>query len=83
MNIVVFLHEGPAAGEIVTLRRAEVPTDLRVAVTPPDGRDEAEVAVYRLVASDQLELSTVGAAASYRFQGTKPSAWSLVDLVVE
>jgi hypothetical protein len=82
VNISIFLHQGPADGEIRTLYKETAPLELRVAVNPVEGVETPEVAVYRVFGVETMEVAGIGAAASYVFQGTRPSAWSLVDFTV-
>lgn len=82
MNIQVMLHNGPADGHLTTLTRETVPIDLRVATDPPDTPESTEVQMYHLVDfSHDRNLPVV--LASYRWQGSKLSAWGLIDMVIE
>ena len=82
MNISISLHDGPADGEFLTLHADSPPNQLRVAPIEPDGSDKVEVALYSLLHVEELPVSLRMFAAAYEYQGTKPSAWSLVDFSV-
>lgn len=84
MKINVYLSTGPFDGATRTIYRQEAPMDLRITenVSEMDAADTVEVSVYRVMRVDPMPIQTLGVQAMYVYQGTRPSAWSLVDFVV-
>lgn len=76
------LSGGSHDGYMGTLYRQTPPIDLRVAFAPQLEDEIILVDVYRLVRTDAMPIKTLGVSASYLYQGTRPSAGSLIDIVV-
>lgn len=82
MTINYLLSGGSHDGFMGTLYRKEPPIDLRVAFKPQLQDDPILVDVYRLVRVDPMPIKSLGKSASYLYQGTRPSAASLIDITV-
>ncbi len=85
MRIIAYLEGGPFDGHFRHLYYQEAPVDLRVGTIGEDWEVPAEgveVAVYRLHTLDEVDVRFYH-GARYRYQGTRESASSLVDLWVE
>ncbi len=79
MTINLLLTGGPHDGMMTTIYHEEAPIDLRVVPKSASGGDTVKVAVYRLMRVDPMPIKSLGVSASYVYQGTRLSAWSLVD----
>lgn len=81
-TINLFLSGGDFDGAIRTIYHEEPPMELRVVSREASGGETVEVNVYRLMRVDPMPIESLGLATSYVFQGTRLSAWSLVDFSV-
>lgn len=81
-TINYLLSGGSHDGYMGTLYRQEPPIDLRVAFAPQLEDEIIIVDVYRLSRVDPMPVKTLGKSATYMYQGSRPSAGSLIDIVV-
>ena len=82
MNITIFFSGGVANDLIKTVYREEAPLEIRVGREDDQGNEVATVDVYRIMSVEPMEIANIGMAGHYMYQGTRPSAWSLVDFSV-
>lgn len=82
MNIHVFFTGGIANDLIRTIYKAKAPLEIRVGRVIDEGNDTAEVDLYRVMSVEPMPIASIGMAAHYAYQGTRPSAWSLVDFTL-
>ena len=81
-TINYLLTGGSHDGYMGTLHRADPPIDLRVASVAQLEDEIICVDVYRLMRVDPMPVKALGLSASYLYQGTRPSAASLIDITV-
>lgn len=82
MTINYLLSGGSHDGFMGTLYRREAPIDLRVVFKPQLEDEIILVDVYRLSRVDPMPVKSLGVSATYLYQGSRPSAASLIDITV-
>jgi len=76
------LQGGSFDGYLGTLHRREAPYDLRI-VSRNQLKDETIVCeVYHLLRVDPMPIKSLGMSSTYRYQGSRPTAASLIDITI-
>lgn len=82
VTINYLLSGGSHDGFMGTLYRPQAPSDLRVVFKPQLEDEIILVEVYHLQRVDPMPIRSLGVSATYMYQGSRPSAESLIDVTV-